>query len=627
MPEELSSIIFSRRLLQSLIQKSSGVTAQDSAALARLAARRGVSYDFPVVWTDRVKTALLFFLKRRDALFDRWYARADHYIPPMKRMFVEAGLPGDLAYLPILESGFDPNAYSSAHAAGIWQFIPSTGRQYGLRQNYWLDERRDPLKATAAAIAYLDKLYGDFKNWHTALAAYNCGETRMGRAVMKAGTTKDFWALSLPDETMDYIPFFIAALVIAKNHDILELGFAEGEPFDPDTVSVRDCIDLAAAAEALGANADSLAALNPHILRGRTPPDMDGIRLYLPKGSAAKFKEWYDTIPDDRKTKFYRYSTKPGDNVASIAAAFNVSQDSLRKWNGIKPKTAAAGENVIVALPVNDTVPSALALRLNVSDWDTPGKIPNFGGTEFAELQSRGHGDGLTLRTGKKTTYKVRAGETLQAVADSFNVSVKELLAWNYMANPRALKAEHTLVVYLPPDSAAAAQDPEDSAAATSAKYTLKRVVKPGETFFGIAVELGVPVIELAEINGLNPKRPLIAPGYTLRYAPKPAPKPQAAAATATAAAEPAHKQHTGANKKAVRAPENAAADSAAVKFALYVVKPTDSIWRIAKNFGISADSLRETNNINDKSKVFPGDTLKIAAQPRKNTESGKDGK
>jgi len=515
-PKDIYYTMFSHHLLNSLTGKSSGISSQDSAYFVSLANRLDITYDIPIMWNDRVKETFLFFLKRRKVLFDRWFYHVDYYIPVMKQMFIDAGLPGDLAYLPILESHFDPHAYSSANAAGIWQFISSTGRQYGLRQNYWIDERRDPLKATGAAINYLDKLYGDFKNWHTALASYNCGEKRMLQAIIKAGGTNNFWALSLPKESMNYVPFFISTLIIAKNHNLFEFGFPETEgTFDLDTVLVNDCVEMKTIAEGIGISLDSLTKINPHILRGITPPDMRDVRIYLPNGYAAKFKEFYSSLPDDKKTKFYHYTVKKGENLTKIANIFNVDIDTLRKINNIKAKSTAVDKYVIVPISANDTVPSSLASHLNVSEWESPGQTISYCAIS---------------RVGKKVIHKVGAGETLQSISKAFDVTEKDLLAWNYLANPRDLKSGRILSIYLPdslpdsqPDSSAQIAQAADSVGG-NAKYSGKRVVKPGETFYGISLELGIPPNELATINGLNVKCPQISVGYILRYNPNPAP-------------------------------------------------------------------------------------------------------
>ncbi len=626
-PEEISSMIFSRHLLESLMD-SLKVSPQDSAFLARLSNKRGVTYDIPVVWNDRVKRALLFYMKTRKGIFDRWLYRAGYYLPVMKQMFADSGLPRDLAHLPIIESGFNPHAYSRAHAAGIWQFIPSTGKAYGLRQNYWIDERRDPIKSTGGAIRYLGKLYGDFNNWHTALASYNCGENGMARAINKAGGVNDYWALSLPKETMNYVPLFLAAMIIAKNPDVFDFEFPDRGVFDPDTVLVNDCVEMKTIADGLDVSLDTLITMNPHILHWCTPPDMRDVRLYLPKGYAGKFKTFYDSLPDAKKTKYYRYTVKSGDNLSQIARNFRVSVDALREINNMKPNSIAVGKYVIIPIPVNESVPTHLASSLNTVERERVGRR----GRGRGRGRASGGGSGgsqrqsgvVTSRTGKKITYKVRTGETLYSISNTFNVSVKDLLEWNYLASPRSLKAEQTLVIYqqggappsqstdddeTPPPSAngapaqtakAVATAPSRQVKGNATQHSGKRLVKQGETLYGIATELGIPVSELAAINGLDAKRPQLFPGDVLVYTPRPASEAGANRANAGGATAPTSQ------------PQASTQGSGAGQVVMYKVKNGDNLWRIALSFGVTVDVIRESNNLTTDSVIMPGDVLKI---------------
>jgi membrane-bound lytic murein transglycosylase D len=505
MPDDVSFLIFNRHLLESLLD-SVKISAEDSVFLARLINKTETVYDMPIVWNNRVRRALLFYIRTRKGGFDRWLHRAGYYLPPMKQMFSDSGLPTDLAYLPIIESGFNPQAYSRARAAGIWQFIPSTGRNYGLRQNYWLDERRDPLKATEAAINYLRKLYGDFGNWHIALASYNCGENGMARSIRKSGGVYDYWSLKLPKETMNYIPLYLAALIIAKNADVFDFAIQDSVVFNPDTVSVSDCIEMSAIAEGIDVPLDTLKWMNPHILHWCTPPDLQNVRLYLPKGYADAFNIFYSELPDEKKTKFYRYKIRHGDNLLQIARNFRVPVEALREMNKMRNNYISVGKFLIIPIPVNDSVPASLAAYLNQSDREKP-------------TSSRNRGRAAP-RTGQKVTYKVHTGETLYSIAKLFNVSVQDLMSWNYLANARSLKAEQTLVIYRQ-DGTQSVSPVQQRVRGNPSEYTGKRMVRQGDTLYGIAMELGLTVNELARINGLDTRRPKIFPGDVLVYTPK----------------------------------------------------------------------------------------------------------
>ncbi|MCL2219875.1 MAG: LysM peptidoglycan-binding domain-containing protein [Chitinispirillia bacterium] len=631
-PEEISVMIFKQHILESLLD-SLQVSPQDSIFLHRLSSKRGVLYDVPMVWNDRVRRALMFYMRTRNGVFDRWLHRAGYYLPMMTQMFADSGLPRDLAHLPIIESGFNPNAYSRAHASGIWQFIPSTGRAYGMRQNYWIDERRDPIRATEGAIMYLRKLYGDFGDWHIALASYNCGENGMARAIKRADGLHDYWQLTLPKETMNYIPLFLGAVLIAKNPDVFNFAIQDSVIFDPDTVFVHDCIELNTIAEGIGLPLDTLERKNPHILHWATPPDMRDVRLYLPKGYGDKFREFYANLPDDKKTKFYRYKVQNGDNLLHIARNFRVPVEALRELNGMKTNTIAAGKYLIIPIPIGKDVPASLAKHLNTTDRKQQKELAKERARNAPPPMGSAPGRGRTIaasgsmdppsssssapsrrasdsREGKKITYKVRTGETLQTIANTFGVTVANLMEWNYLANARSLKAEQTLVIYQHE------KDTSPSAAkisGTPTEHSGKHLVKQGETLYGISQATGVSVSELARVNGLNPRRPLIFPGDVLVYTP---PTGRAASSQTSASGT----TNTGNELAAVvqiSAPTPAAAQPARAQQAsgpvvIYTVKPGDNLWRIAYNFGVTVETIRNENNLDANSVIMPGDILRI---------------
>jgi len=609
-PEEISALIFSQHILETLLD-SLKISPQDSVFLARLSNKRGVVYDVQMVWNDRVKRALLFYFRSRNGVFDRWLHRAGYYLPVMKQMFADSGLPQDLAYLPIIESGFNPHAYSRAHAAGIWQFIPSTGRAYGLRQNYWIDERRDPLKSTGAAIRYLSKLYGDFGNWHIALASYNCGEGGMGRAIRRSGNVYDYWALSLPKETMNYVPLFLGSVIIAKNPDVFDFVLQDSVVFNPDTVFINDCVEMATIANGINVPLDTLTRMNPHILHWCTPPDMQDVRLYLPKGYADAFREFYKDLPDDKKTKFYRYRVQSGDNLLQIARNFRVPVEALREINKMKTNYIGVGKYLIVPVPVSDSVPSAMLSHLNTTEKGRRSSAASYGGGG-----QRGKA-APAPRTGRKISYKVRTGETLYSISNTFGVSVRDLMSWNYLASPRSLKAEQTLVIYQKEQSSQpAASTPSASAQkarSPEAGHTGKRLVKQGETLYGISQELGVPVAELARINGLNAKRPLLFPGDVLVYTPRAGQTGGSSEnQNANAAASSASARATAGTAASQSVQAQASTPQASGPAVIYTVKPGDNLWRISLNFGVTVESIRSDNNLTANSVIMPGDILRI---------------
>jgi membrane-bound lytic murein transglycosylase D len=241
----------------------------------------------------QVRAYLVYFSTERKAVITRYLARSTRYLPMIKEVFQEAGLPEDLAYLAMIESGFNNRAYSPAAACGMWQFIKGTGLRYGLTIDSYVDERRDPEKATRAAAKYLLDLYKQFGSWYLAAASYNCGEGRVQRELNQSNH-KNFWELSanmcLPTETKNYVPQMIAATIIAKNPD--KFGF-KNVPYLPpvryDKVPVTEPTSLTAASVAVNVPPDEVKDLNPELLRGITPPDAPSYTLNLPPNSKELF--------------------------------------------------------------------------------------------------------------------------------------------------------------------------------------------------------------------------------------------------------------------------------------------------------------------------------------------------
>jgi soluble lytic murein transglycosylase-like protein len=252
-----------------------------------------VKFDVPIQMNKQVRAYLVYFSTERKAVITRYLARSTRYLPMIKEVFQEAGLPEDLAYLAMIESGFNNKAYSPAAASGMWQFIKGTGLRYGLTIDNYVDERRDPEKATRAAAQYLLDLYKQFGSWYLAAASYNCGEGRVQRELNQSNH-KNFWELSanmcLPTETKNYVPQMIAATIIAKNPE--KFGF-KNVPYLPpvkfEKVPVNETTSLTAAAVAVNVPTEEVAALNPELLRGITPPDAPSYSLNLPPKSKELF--------------------------------------------------------------------------------------------------------------------------------------------------------------------------------------------------------------------------------------------------------------------------------------------------------------------------------------------------
>jgi membrane-bound lytic murein transglycosylase D len=291
--EESLAEQLSENRVEELLAKS-GLHREDPALEEELKKwDQTLKIDVPVARNKQVKAYLVYFTTERKNTIRKYLSRSSRYLPMIRGVFQEYGLPEDLAYLAMIESGFNPHAYSHAHACGMWQFIRGTGRRYGLAIDNYVDERRDPVKSTHAAAQYLLDLYKQFGSWYLAAASYNCGEGRVQREI-DGSTLKNFWELSanqcLPGETKNYVPQMIAATIIAKNPK--KFGF-KNIPYLPplpyDTVKVDEPTSLRAAAIACNVPLEEFELLNPELRRGVTPPDQSPYVMKIPKASQKLF--------------------------------------------------------------------------------------------------------------------------------------------------------------------------------------------------------------------------------------------------------------------------------------------------------------------------------------------------
>lgn len=292
-PEQSLAEQLSDNRLEELLAKS-GIDREDPTLEEELKKwDQTLKIDVPVARNKQVKAYLVYFTTERKGTIRKYLARSTRYLPMIREVFQEHGLPEDLAYLAMIESGFNPHAYSHAHACGLWQFIQGTGRRYGLAIDKYVDERRDPVKSTHAAAQYLLDLYKQFGSWYLAAASYNCGENRVQREI-DGGNHKNFWDLSsnqcLPTETKNYVPQMIAATIIAKNPE--RFGF-KNVPYEPrlqyDVIKVNQPTTLQAAAIACNAPIEELEFLNPELRKGVTPPDQGHYVLNIPKDTKEMF--------------------------------------------------------------------------------------------------------------------------------------------------------------------------------------------------------------------------------------------------------------------------------------------------------------------------------------------------
>jgi membrane-bound lytic murein transglycosylase D len=318
--------------------------------------KKETEFDIPIVINGKVEHYIQYFQTTIRDKFLTWLSRSEKYIPFMKNLLKEHGLPEDLVYMSLIESGFNPYAYSRAKAVGLWQFISMTGKRYGLRVNWWVDERRDPEKSTIAAAKYLKDLYDLFACWYLAAAGYNAGEYKIIKAI-KRYQTEDFWKLTnqryLKRETKDYVPQMIAAALIAKDPE--KYGFidvAYQEPLRYEKVKVPELTDLCLIAKACETSLEEIKDLNPELRRGVTPPNETQYEIKIPFGKKDFFLKNFEALQPLEKFQFKTHLVKKGEALKGIANHYRVDLEPLLEINHLS-KTSSISKGMTLLIPIS----------------------------------------------------------------------------------------------------------------------------------------------------------------------------------------------------------------------------------------------------------------------------------
>ncbi len=370
-------------------------------------------YEIPLETNEAVERWIEYFSVKAHDRFATYLSRAGRYEDMIRSRLREAELPEDLLYLAMIESGMNPNAYSRAHAAGMWQFIRGTGRLYDLKIDYWIDERRDPYKATDAAIAHLADLYDEFGSWYLAAAAYNAGAGRVNRGIRRTGST-DFWDLAdarvLRRETRNYVPKLVAAAIIAKNPE--KYGFDDVVPQKPlefETVEVPDATSFDVLAKAAGVSEDEIRALNPQYARRVTPPNQVA-EVRVPPGQGEQFAANYARVPPSERVTWLEHRVQRGETLGHIAGRYGTSVSAIRAANNyVNPKRLQIGQRLIIPRS------GAPATRVASSAPATSGAASGSG----------------------PLTVTVRRGDSLWAISRRYNVSTTQLMQINGLRSSR----------------------------------------------------------------------------------------------------------------------------------------------------------------------------------------------
>ncbi len=455
--------------------------------------RQGYQLSTANVKNPRVQQELKWYATH-PAYLQRVEERASPYLFFIVEEIEKRGMPMELALLPVVESAFRPFAYSPGRAAGIWQFIPSTGRMYGLKQNWWYDGRRDVMAATHAALDFLQSLAKQFDgDWELALAAYNSGAGTVRSAIRrnkKKGRPSDYWSLDLPRETEGYVPRLLALsrLVADPERYGNTLSVIPNEPYF-DAVNIETQLDLAMAAEMAGIPIEEIYRLNPGFNRWATDPDGPH-RLALPLKSIDDFNSRLSQLDPEQRLKWKRYKIKSGDNLGSIAQRHGTTVSVLKRSNRLRNSRIRAGKHLLI--PESTHTLSHYTL----SSEQRRNRLQN------------------SKRKGSKLTHTVRSGDTLWDIALANRVSHKALARWNGISPRDNLQPGQQLVVWSRTGEIASSPAP-DTTARIDTQSSLHYRVRKGDSLSRIAQRFNVSVADLRKWNGLQGK--YLQPGQRLK--------------------------------------------------------------------------------------------------------------
>lgn len=439
-----------------------------------------IQFDMPVVRNPPVERFIKTFSEDLTHIIGPGLEKSTAYLPMIREIFAEYELPLDLGYLPLIESGFRTHAHSRADAVGLWQFIEGTARLYDLKVDWWIDERRDPEKATRAAARFLKDLYEEFGDWNLALSAYNAGPGRVRRALRRTGGKRDFWLMAsrryLPRETRGYVPAFMAGLHIAKNpraHGFTDLEYQQA--VDYEHVDIHYGLELKVLEEELSLEPGTLQQLNPMLARASTPPERK-TTIRVPLGYAEKTAQILPQIPLEKRIAWDRYTVKRGDTLSKIASRSGTSVKSIMTANKINdPRRLRIGQILIIP---------------------TGGSMPSF--SQQAQSTSR-------PRT-KTVRHRIKRGDTLYLIAKRYGTSISKIMSDNPGLDPRGLIPGRTILIK--------SADVRGAEAPQTSFFQV--TVRRGDSLSAIAGRYGVSLRQILVLNNLN-RNSTIYPGQSLK--------------------------------------------------------------------------------------------------------------
>lgn len=540
----------------------------------------------PLTYNEYVQKNINFLTTRGRRFMKVSLERTGRWFDLLKRIAKEENMPEEIAHLAIVESGLSNGAFSRARAVGMWQFMQPTGEEYNLNVTFWMDERRDPEKATRAAMHFLRDLHNDLGDWHLALAAYNCGAGNVRRAIRKSGLEKPtFWEIReyLPKETRNYVPGFIAATLIASNRD--QFGFPDDSlqfhmPYNYETVEILEPVKFAVLAKCANISEDSLKMLNPELVRACTPPT-GSYPLKLYPGSSEEFQKRFATLTEVEKRPWVSHVVARGETLASIARQYGVSTSQIAEVNGLSGYKTKLRKGSTLRVPIR-SAQDVTDRKDAVTASSSPDILP-MSKAEKAKIPQTA----TPINLGNRTTYVVRSGDNLSSIARRFDVRIADLRNWNNLPyDHENIRIGDTLLVSITDASPKGATSIER----LPVTRTIKHTVRKGETLTELADAYNTTPERMRDLNRMKASSVLKA-GATLSVETS-LPKSRIAALQET--------------------PQIRSVPPASVP-RTYKVRTGDTLIEIADRFGTSIDALKAKNPSLRKTRIIKrGLTLRI---------------
>lgn len=556
----------------------------------------------------QVRYHFMKYSRERRGTMENFLRNSIPYLNYTKSVFRSRGLPEDLAYLAYLESGYNPFAVSRSNAVGMWQFISSTGKAYGLRQDWWMDERRDPYRSTEAAASYLSRLYDIFHDWHLAVASYNGGEGKIGRAKEATGASKLHeiiqknntldYNLQLREETALYVPRFLAISKIMRNAETLGIQPANPDDDHPVLVPVarvtaRPATDLVELSRRLGMSWKEFLAYNPQFLRSISPAGRTST-VYVPKNKEALASQLLRGTVSGAGWRYYTVSR--GDTLAKVSSRTGVPASIISQLNPGKlkrgqrlrlPSNGRSLPAVVPAAPARNTAVASVSSRRGAKNND-------HASSALAELKVRSSSRALPA------SYTVKKGDTLMAIARKYDMDLADLYAANGGADKLGTLRVGQVIRLSAPAAVA-----KSSPARRSSPRLASHTVQSGETAYAISRKYGITFDELCAVNGGKDAMGRLSPGQVLKI---PSGKTTAVAQNTAPSRSKAPQSAPSRSKTSSPAPSRKTANNVAE----YSVQNGETLWSISRKFNMKPMELLALNGMDQSTRIKVGDTVKV---------------